>query len=803
MDYTDIIKKLTLDEKIALLSGDGMWHTKSIERLNIRSVMMTDGPHGLRKIADEGKDNLYDSVNSTCFPTASLSACSWDEGLIEEMGNAIAEEAMQEGVSVVLGPGANIKRSPLCGRNFEYFSEDPLLAGKMAAAWIRGVERRGICASLKHFAVNNQEHMRLSISAEVDERALREIYLKPFEIAVKQGAPSTVMCAYNRINGEYCSNNKRLLTDILRGEWGFDGLVVSDWGAVDDRVLGIKAGMDLEMPDSKGYYDGSVKTAIENGSLSMSELDACVNRVLAIVKNGRENLVSGYRYDLDEHASLAEKVALESAVLLKNDGALPLKKSEKVLVIGSLAKETRYQGGGSSHITPHKVISLIDGLAAIGCSTDYIDGYSIHVDKNAKKLLNSAVSAASGYDKIVLCVGLIDEYETEGMDRAHLDLPQNQNDLIAAISMLGKQFVIVYYGGSPARIYDDKAAATLCMYLAGEKCGMATAKLLCGINNPCGKLAETFPLTVNDTPCFGDYGKNLMSAVYSESIYVGYRFYDSAKIDVKYPFGHGLSYARFEYSDLKVGGDNYTLTDSIGILFNIKNNSHLDGKEIAQVYIRKISGNVYAPFQELKGFKKVSLSAHETQSVDISVSVSDLAIYYTPSGEWKVESGEYEIAVGTSSLGVKLTARINVVADALEPIIVNSWYNAPILGVQPEFDKLRGYVVSHNFVPPKKGNFTIDNSLIELADGSFMVRRIIAIAGFFLRHALKVPKTDTGYIMTYEMFKTSPLKKLTSSSQGAFNQSMCEGLVLILNGKMIKGLRKLLKGNKTRQPLNI
>ncbi|MGN0622631.1 MAG: glycoside hydrolase family 3 C-terminal domain-containing protein, partial [Oscillospiraceae bacterium] len=526
MNIDRIMEELTLEEKASLCSGNDFWHTKAVERLDIPKVMVSDGPHGLRKNVEDS-DNPNEAIKAVCFPTASATACSFDRILIETMGKAIGEECQHEKLAVVLGPGCNIKRSPLCGRNFEYFSEDPYLAGQMAAAHIRGVQSKGVGTSLKHFACNNQENRRMSVSAEMSERTLREIYLAPFETAVKDSKPWTVMCSYNRINGVYSSENKRLLTDILRDEWGFKGLVMSDWGAVDDRVEGIKAGLDLEMPTSYGKNDKLIVEAVKSGELDEADLDKCVKRVLEMVDKYLENAAPDTAWDKDKHHELARKIASECIVLLKNeDNVLPLDGSKKIAFIGKFAASPRYQGGGSSHINSFKVTSALEAAAEFSQVT-YAQGYDVEQDVTDEKLFAEAVNCASEAEVAVVFAGLPDAFESEGYDRKHMRMPECQLRLIDEICKVNENVIVVLHNGSPVEMpFADKVKGIVEAYLGGQAIGGAVCDVLFGKVNPSGKLPETFPKKLSDNPSYLNFPGEGDKVCYNEGIFVGYRYYD-------------------------------------------------------------------------------------------------------------------------------------------------------------------------------------------------------------------------------------------------------------------------------------
>ncbi|WP_261304218.1 beta-glucosidase [Paenibacillus andongensis] len=662
----ELISQMTLEEKASLCSGLDFWHTKGIERLGIPSIMMTDGPHGLRKQrASADNLGLFDSVPATCFPSAAGLASSWDRELIGKVGIALGEECQAEDVAILLGPGANIKRSPLCGRNFEYFSEDPYLSSEMAAAHIQGVQSQGVGTSLKHFAVNNQEHRRMTTNAVVDERTLREIYLASFEGAVKKGQPWTVMCAYNQLNGEYCGENERLLTDILKDEWGHEGFVVSDWGAVNERTDGLAAGLELEMPSSGGAGDRKIVEAVKSGKLSENKLDAAVERILSIVFKAVDSKKADASYDPEAHHQLAREVARESMVLLKNeDGILPLPKSGKIAVIGQLAKQPRYQGGGSSHIKPTKLEDISEELAksaGSGSEILFAPGYDLGSDNTDPQLLKEALQLAEDASVVILFVGLPDRYESEGFDREHLNLPLNQSELIEAVTAVQTQTVIVLSNGAPVEMpWIGSVKAVLEAYLGGQALGGAIADILFGDANPCGKLAETFPVQLSDNPSYLNFPGDGDLVEYKEGIYVGYRYYDKKKLRPLFPFGHGLSYTTFEYGGLAVDKDSMNDSDSMHVSVNIKNTGSKVGKEIVQLYVRDVRSSVSRPEKELKGFAKVALEPGEARTVTFTLDKRSFAYFDVEVNDWHVETGEFEILVGKSSAEIVLKRNIRL-----------------------------------------------------------------------------------------------------------------------------------------------
>lgn len=660
------IAQMTLEEKAGLCSGLDFWHTKGVERLGIPSLMVTDGPHGLRKQrSDADHLGLNESVPATCFPTAAGLASSWNRDLLHRVGEALGKECQAEDVSVLLGPGANIKRSPLCGRNFEYFSEDPYLSSEMATAHIQGLQSQGVGASLKHFAVNNQEHRRMSVDAVVDERTLREIYLASFEGAVKQAQPWSVMCSYNKVNGEYASESEYLLTTILRDEWGFEGFVVSDWGAVNERVDALKAGLDLEMPSSYGQGDAKIVEAVKNGQLSEETLDRAIKRMLTFILKATENRDKEAKCSLEDHHQLARLVAQESMVLLKNDDQLlPLSKSSKIAVLGQFAVQPRYQGGGSSHVNPYRLDLPLEEIKAKVADSDsirYAQGYSLDTDDVDASLIEEAVEAAKQADVAVLFVGLPDRYESEGYDRTHMAIPESHRVLIEKVSEVQPNTVVILSNGSPIEMpWIDRVKAVLEGYLGGQAFGGAAADLLFGDANPSGKLAETFPQKLSDTPSYLSFPGEGDRAVYQEGIFVGYRYYDKKEIEPLFPFGHGLSYTEFEYRDLTVDKKSMRDDETLQVSVTIRNIGQRAGKEIVQLYVKDIESSVIRPEKELKQFAKVELAPGEEQTVSFTLDKRAFAYYHVDLQDWVAESGQFDILVGRSSRDICLSARVEV-----------------------------------------------------------------------------------------------------------------------------------------------
>ncbi len=661
MDAKKLVSEMTLAEKAGLCSGLDFWHTKPVERLGVPSVMLSDGPHGLRK-QDDKADHLgvNESIKAVCFPAGCAAAASFDRTLFTRLGDALGEECAAEKVGVVLGPAVNIKRSPLCGRNFEYLSEDPYLAGEAAAAYTNAVQAHYVGVSVKHFAANNQEHRRMSSSSDVDERTLREIYLVPFETAVRKAKPWTVMCSYNRINGVFAAENGWLLNDVLRGEWGFDGYVVTDWGAIADRVKGIEAGVDLEMPASSGINDQKLVEAVQSGRLDERLLDQACERILKI--NGRflENAAPNAVWDKDAHDRLSGALAEECMVLLKNDGVLPLKKGEAIALIGEFAEKPRFQGGGSSHINCTKVTGALEAAAGI-LNISYARGFDIAGDATTDALVNEAVEAARKAKVAVVFAGLPDAYESEGYDRAHMRLPACQNRLIAAVAAANPNTVVVLHNGAPVEMpWIDSVTGVLEAYLGGQAVGRATVRILFGEANPSGRLAETFPHKLEDNPSFLFYGGDRERTEYREGVFVGYRYYDKKKMDVLFPFGHGLSYTTFAYGNLTVSANELTDRDALLVTVDVTNTGARAGREVVQLYVADLESTAIRPVRELKGFEKVALEPGEKKTVSFALDRRAFAYYEVKLHDWHVESGAFAIEIGRSSRDIALETTVKV-----------------------------------------------------------------------------------------------------------------------------------------------
>ena len=663
----DLVSQMTLEEKAGLCSGEDFWHTKAVERLGIPSVMVSDGPHGLRK-QDEAADHLgiNDSIKAVCFPAGCALASSFDRELAEKMGETIGQECQAENISTILGPAVNIKRSPLYGRNFEYYSEDPYAASEMSAAFIQGVQSKNVGTSLKHFLANNQEKRRMTNSSDVDERTLREIYMAAFEGAVKNGKPWTVMNSYNRVNGKYVGESKKYLTDLLRDEWGFDGYVVSDWGAVNDRVEALKAGMDLEMPSSNGVNDALIVKAVQEGTLDEETVDLACERILNIVFRYIENRDENAVFDKEKDHETAASVEEECIVLLKNDSdengkhILPLNKEQKVAFIGKYAEAPRYQGGGSSHINSWKVESALEAVKGLA-DVVYAKGFDDVEDKADEILEAEAVQAAKDADAAVIFAGLPDSFESEGYDRTHLNLPDCQNRLIDKICDVQKNVVIVLHNGSPVVMpWKDRVSAIVEAYLGGQAVGKAEVKVLFGEVNPSGRLSETFPNRLEDTPCYLTYGKGKDHAEYREGVFVGYRYYTTRKMDVQYPFGYGLSYTTFGYSSLTVDKNELTDAETLSVSVDVENTGDRTGKEVVQLYVAPVSFEVLRPVRELKGFEKVSLESGEKKTVTFSLDDRDFAVWNAELHCWDVPDGAYRIQICRNAQEVILETEVHV-----------------------------------------------------------------------------------------------------------------------------------------------
>ena len=667
MDIKALVSQMTLEEKAGLCSGLDFWHTKPVERLGVPSVMVSDGPHGLRK-QDEKADHLgvNDSIKAVCMPAACATASSFDRDLMGRMGQAIGDSCQHEKLGVVLGPAVNIKRSPLCGRNFEYFSEDPYLAGEMSAAYINGVQSKNVGTSIKHFAANSQEHRRMSSSSNADERTLREIYFPAFETSVRKAQPWTVMCSYNRVNGVYASENPWLLTDVLRGEWGFKGYVMSDWGAVSDRVAGVAAGLDLEMPSSGGINDRKIVAAVQSGELDERIVDQACERILEINYRYLDNARPETPWDQEADHQLSARIAEECMVLLKTDGVLPLNKADEVAFIGEFAAKPRFQGGGSSHINAFRTTSAVE--AAQGLPVTYVQGYSAARDMATDEMIAEAVQAAKAAKVAVVFAGLPDAYESEGYDRAHMAMPACQNRLIEAVAGANPNTVVVLHNGSPVEMpWLGKVKAVLEAYLGGQAVGIATVRLLYGDANPCGHLAETFPVKLSDNPSYLYYGGEGDEADYREGVFVGYRYYDKKEMPVLFPFGFGLSYTTFACSNLRLSGAKITDQETLTATVTVTNTGSRAGKTVVQLYVGDRESTVLRPIRELKGFEKVELQPGESRDVTFTLDKRAFAYWNAAIHDWHVETGAFTIEVGQSSRDIEVSGEVTVESTVALP----------------------------------------------------------------------------------------------------------------------------------------
>lgn len=780
-----LLKELTLEEKCALLSGAETFKTRGMPEHGIPQIWLSDGPHGLRKQAGESDHlGLNPSVPATCFPTASAVANSWDAALGEEIGAALGEEAAAQEVSVVLGPGLNMKRNPLCGRSFEYFSEDPYLAGKLAAGYIRGIQSKGVAACPKHFAVNSQETRRMASDSIVDERTLREIYLTGFEIAVKEGHPRSIMSSYNLVNGTYANENKHLLMEILRGEWGFDGAVITDWGGSNDHALGVKNGSTLEMPAPGGDSVRELLAAVESGKISESDIDARLLELLPLVFDTKAALDAAPReFDAAAHHALARRAAAESLVLLKNEGALlPLAAGTKVAVIGDFAKNPRYQGAGSSMVNSTQVDVLLDKL--IDSELNVI-GYQQGFDRHGKPdaaLQKSACELATQADTVILCMGLDEIAESEGLDRSNLRLAQNQVDLLQAVAAVNPKIVVVLYSGSVVETpWLDNCQALLYAALGGQAGAGTVADALAGKVNPCGKLAETWPLAYADVPSAADFATRRKTVEYREGLYIGYRYFTTAEKAVRFPFGYGMSYTTFAYSDMAA--------DEQGVSLTVTNTGSVAGTEIVQLYVAKKSSELFRPAKELKGFARVTLAPGEKQRITITLDDKAFRFWNVKANRWEIEGGEYELLVGASVEDIRLCEKISVHGTATvhpyEDRDLDCYYKGNVLSVSDaDFEKLLGH-------PIPNGKTKIDRNLTlgELNHARSPLGWLVwLVLTILLDVSYKRGKPDLNVLFQYNM----PLRALAKMTNGAISMGMVDGIVMELQGFWILGLVRVI-----------
>ena len=785
MKHTDIITKLNLEQKCALLSGDTVFTTRGYKNAGVPSITLSDGPNGVRKQAGAADHlGLNPSVPATCFPTAATVACSWDPALGEEIGRAMGEEAAAQEVAVLLGPGLNTKRSPLCGRSFEYFSEDPYLAGKLAAGYIRGIQSKGVAACPKHFAVNSQETRRMASDSIVDERTLREIYLTGFEIAVKEGHPRSIMSSYNLVNGTYANENKHLLMEILRDEWGFDGAVITDWGGSNDHALGVKNGSTLEMPAPGGDSVRELLAAVESGKISESDIDARLSELLPLVFDTKAALDAAPReFDAAAHHALARRAAAESLVLLKNEGSLlPLAAGSKVAVIGDFAKNPRYQGAGSSMVNSTQVDVLLDKL--IDSELNVI-GYQQGFDRHGKPdaaLQKSACELATQADTVILCMGLDEIAESEGLDRSNLRLAQNQLDLLQAMAAVNPKIVVVLYSGSVVETpWLDNCQALLYAALGGQAGAGAVADALTGKVNPCGKLAETWPLAYADIPSAADFATRRKTVEYREGLYIGYRYFTTAEKAVRFPFGYGMSYTTFAYSDMAA--------DEQGVSLTVTNTGSVAGTEIVQLYVAKKNSELFRPAKELKGFARVTLAPGEKQRITIMLDDKAFRFWNAKANRWEIEGGEYELLVGASVEDIRLCEKISVHGTATvhpyEDVDLNCYYKGNVLSVSDaDFEKLLGH-------PIPNGKTKIDRNLTlgELNHARSPLGWLVwLVLTILLDVSYKRGKPDLNILFQYNM----PLRALAKMTNGAISMGMVDGIVMELQGFWILGLVRVI-----------
>jgi beta-glucosidase len=789
-----IVKKLSMKQKVHLLYGDGDWKIHSIKKTPFRAIEMHDGPLGLRNpnVAEKptNGDMVPTSAPATCFPAPCLTACSWDPDLLAKMSQNLAKECLLVHTDIILAPGANIKRNPLCGRNFEYLSEDPLLAGKMAAGYISGVQSQGVGVSLKHFAANNQEYRRFNYSAEVDERALREIYLKPFEIAVKEANPWTIMCSYNRINGVYSSDNDWLLKTVLRDEWGYSGIVVSDWGATNDPIRSHNDGLDLEMPCHE-KRDHVLLKAIKKGTLNKDAVNAealHLATLLVHLTDDRPEQKDAFNVGISHQAAL--EMAEESIVLAKNeDHILPLKNLDDVCLIGALAKQFRYQGAGSSKVIPHHLVTLYEALNEGRDPKDeikYEAGYPLKADENAKALLLGAIDLASSHKNVILCLGLPEGFESEGYDRKDMRLPEEEYTLVDALYSVNKNLIVVFLGGAPAELpFADKIPAILIAYLPGEAGGDAIKNILLGEVNPSGKLAETWPLHYLDVPNKDFYPGNVDVSPYKESIFVGYRYYQSANKNVLFPFGHGLSYTSFKYADFALSKDQIKAEGTLKVSFKLANNGKVEGKEVAQLYISARNGKTFKPLHELKSFVKVSLAPGKSKTVIFTLPYSAFAHWDEASKKYQVEGGQYLIEVGSSSEDIRLSGFVEVLSNFVASdrrSNLPSYYNMTRVGpfhvADDEFERLLGHdlPVQHDL---HHKPFTLNSTLEEIS-GTFIGKKIKKMIS---KQYLNSTKSEEEKNALMGMMMESPIRMI---SMAGLNEKKMFAVLDMANGHYLK-----------------
>ncbi len=800
-DILKLLRELSTEEKAALVAGTDFMFTNPVPRFDVPVVRMSDGPHGLRVQNSGGDNGVAGSEPATAFPTAALTACGWNEDNLYKMGEAIGEEARHYGINLVLGPGVNIKRNPLAGRNFEYFSEDPLLAGKMGAAEINGIQSQGVGVSLKHFALNNAENYRFMGDSVCDERAMREIYLKAFEIAVKTAKPETVMCAYNKINGTYCCQNKWLLSGVLRNEWGYGGLVMTDWGATHDRIEMLKAGLDLEMPGDTDICRKWIIDGIKSGDLAEETLDKAVENVLKIVYKHEERKTE--QADFASHDLLAEEIAEDCAVLMKNDGALPLSAEKQYLVVGELFEKMRYQGSGSSMINPWRLTTPKNAFDNAGVQYEYCKGYKENQIVTDNMLIDEAIKRAEKYETVLAFVGLTDYVESEGGDRENMRLPENQLALIDALIETGKKVVVVLYGGSPEELpFADKVGAILNMYLPGQRGGEATRKLLFGEKNPCGKLSETWVKSYSDVP-YGEIFSKTQIEVYKESVFVGYRYYQKVKKQVAFPFGFGLSYTTFDYSDMKIEEN----CDVIIVSATITNTGSRFGEEIVELYVKAPKTDVYKPEKELRGFTKVYLEAGESKEVKIAINKADLVYFNAKEKRYVIESGDYEFQLCSDCETVKLSETVTITGENVSSPygkdIFDIYEKSPDKVSDEAFEKMSGLKIP--VLPPKRP-ITLESRFTDLRKtfmGRILYNAVLSVAKKDMKKALKLPEGAErdnkikGAIFLKRILESNSIITMSMSAGKSCPYHFAQGFVDLANGRIIKGIKDFCSPVKT------
>lgn len=802
MEIQKLLQELTTEEKAALVAGTDFMYTNPVPRLGIPSIRMSDGPHGLRVQQEGGDNGVAGSESATAFPTAAATASSWNPDNTYKMGQAIAGECSHYGVDVVLGPGTNIKRNPLGGRNFEYFSEDPLLAGKMAAAEVKGIQEKGKGVSVKHFALNNSENFRFMGNSVCDMRAIRELYLKPFEIIVKESRPQTVMCAYNQINGTYCCQNRWLLTEVLRGEWGFDGLVMTDWGAAHDWIKMLCAGLDLEMPGDTDICRKWIVDGIADGSLAMSDLDQAVENVLRLVE-GHADAQKNNKADFRAHHALAAEIAADSAVLLKNDGVLPLDKDGSYCVVGELFERPRYQGAGSSMINPAFLSTPKTAFDERKVNYAYAKGYKENQITADLKLIDEAVTLAGRYEKILVYAGLTDYVESEGADRENMQLPENQLALMEALMKTGKKIIVILYGGFPVELpFADQVQGILNMYLPGQNGGEAMASLVFGDKTPCGKLAETWAVRYDDVPFGNDFGRTV-NEVYKESVFVGYRYYLTADKKVRYPFGYGLSYTSFDYRTM---GINET-DEEIQVSCEIVNNGRYDGAEIVQLYVKAPQSEVFKPRKELKGFTKVYLKAGESREITIIVKRDDLRYWNIKENRPVLESGEYVFELCSDCQTVKLSKALLLKGEDLSspyPDQVAAVYGRANLSAVSDklFEQMSGQKIPS--LPPKKP-IRMESRFTDMQQtfmGRILYNAVLSVARKDMKKAKKLPEgierdnKIKGAIFLKRILESNSIITMSMSAGTSCPYNFAQGFIHLANGHIIKGVKSFCSGIK-------